>query len=122
MKNKTLLDIPLLAKAKSLIEKYDQSDARILSNFVLPPVSNSYFNKVIKRITRSCNIPFTMTHHVARHTYATTILMENDVGIYEVQKWLGHSSINSTKIYAKITSVKMNNTASRLDNLYNPAA
>jgi len=122
MKNKTLLDIPLLEKAKSLIEKYDQSDARILSNYVLPPVSNSYFNKVIKRITRSCNIPFKMTHHVARHTYATTILMENDVGIYEVQKWLGHSSINSTKIYAKITSVKMNNTASRLDNLYNPAA
>jgi integrase len=47
--------------------------------------------------------------------------MENDVGIYEVQKWLGHSSINSTKIYAKITSIKMDNTASRLDNLYNIA-
>lgn len=122
MKNKTLLDIPLLKKAKSLIEKYDQSDARILSNFVLPPVSNSYFNKVIKKITKSCNIPFKMTHHVARHTYASTILMENDVGIYEVQKWLGHSSINSTKIYAKITSLKMNKTADRLNGLYNPAA
>ena len=122
MKNKTLLDIPLLERAKGLIEKYEQSDARILSNFVLPPVSNSYFNKVIKKITKSCNIPFKMTHHVARHTYATTILMENDVGIYEVKDWLGHSSINSTKIYAKITSRKMNNTASRLNNIYNSAA
>ncbi len=40
---------------------------------------------------------------MARHTFATTVLIENDVPLEVVQKLLGHSSIKTTQIYAKLS-------------------
>ena len=45
--------------------------------------------------------------HKARHSYATTICLSNGVPIETLSKLMGHTSIRSTQIYAKITAEKM---------------
>ena len=48
-----------------------------------------------------------ITFHLARHSYATTICLSNGVPIETLSKLMGHTSIRSTQIYAKITAEKM---------------
>ena len=46
--------------------------------------------------------------HTARHTAATTVFLSNGVPIETVSSMLGHKSIKTTQIYAKITKEKLN--------------
>ena len=59
--------------------------------------------------------------HTARHTAATTVFLSNGVPIETVSSMLGHKSIKTTQIYAKITKEKLNqdmeNLAARLNNV-----
>jgi len=50
-----------------------------------------------------CGIQKTLTHHVARHTFATTILLDGGIDLKTVSFFMGHSSIKSTEVYGKIT-------------------
>lgn len=113
-KNGTPVNIPVLPKVDEIIRKYEFSSERLILNRVLPKFTNAYFNRRIKEIAKLCKIEMKLHHHIARHTFATTILTENGVSIYEVQKWMGHNSINSTKVYSHITPTKMKSTAVRL--------
>ena len=55
-----------------------------------------------------------ITFHVARHTYATTVCLSNDVPIETLSKMLGHRSIRTTQIYAKITAEKVSRDMEKL--------
>lgn len=52
--------------------------------------------------------------HTARHTYATTVCLSNDVPIETLSKMLGHRSIRTTQIYAKITAEKVSRDMEKL--------
>ena len=56
-----------------------------------------------------------------RHTAATTVFLSNGVPIETVSSMLGHKSIKTTQIYAKITKEKLNqdmeNLAARLNQI-----
>ncbi|MDP4214523.1 MAG: tyrosine-type recombinase/integrase, partial [Bacteroidota bacterium] len=56
-----------------------------------------------------------LTTHVARHTFATAVTLENDVPIETVSQMLGHKSIKTTQIYAKVTHRKMSNNMKALE-------
>lgn len=86
-KTKRQFSIPLLPKAISIIEKY-QDDKRLL-----PVVSNQKFNSYLKEIAEIIGIEKKLTHHIARKTFATTVLLYNDVPIEVVSELLGHSKI-----------------------------
>ena len=45
-----------------------------------------------------------ITHHVVRHTCATTVLLANGINMEIVSKWLGHTDVKTTQIYGKITN------------------
>ena len=55
-----------------------------------------------------------ITFHTARHTYATTVCLSNDVPIETLSKMLGHRSIRTTQIYAKITAEKVSRDMEKL--------
>lgn len=55
-----------------------------------------------------------ITFHKARHTYATTVCLSNDVPIETLSKMLGHRSIRTTQIYAKITAEKVSRDMEKL--------
>ena len=55
-----------------------------------------------------CGITKRMSSHLARHTFATLTLTQG-VSIKRVSKMLGHSNINTTQIYSKVTENKIEN-------------
>jgi len=73
-------------------------------NTVLPTLSNQKINEYLKVIANLMNIKKRITHHTARHTFATTVMLENGADIKLVSHMLGHRSIKVTEsIYARYT-------------------
>jgi len=56
---------------------------------------------LVEKHTKKAGLSKKITPHTFRHTVAT-LLLENGVGIRNIQKILGHSSITTTEIYAKV--------------------
>lgn len=101
------INIPLLPQAKRMIEKYHQSDEQ---EYILPPLSNQKINSYLKEIAEITGIKKHLTHHTARKTFASTILLYNNVPIEIVSKLLGHSNINITqKSYAQVINKSISN-------------
>ncbi|WP_312750603.1 tyrosine-type recombinase/integrase [Epilithonimonas hominis] len=58
-------------------------------------------NLNLKDIARTCGIRKNLTHHVARHTFATHLIMKK-VDAKTVQELLGHTKIETTMKYVHI--------------------
>jgi site-specific recombinase XerD len=58
-----------------------------------------------------------ITFHSSRHSFATMMLTLG-VDIYTVSKLLGHKSVQTTQIYAKIVNKKKESAVSLIDELY----
>ena len=52
--------------------------------------------------------------HTARHTYATQTCISQGVPIETLSKLMGHCSIQTTQLYAKITNQKVNEDMKKL--------
>jgi len=102
-KTKDALHIPLLKPAEHIYDKYKET--RIKTGYILPRISNQKLNLYLKEIGKLTEIQKTLTSHVARHTFATTVTMEKNVDIKTVSKWFGHSSIKSTEVYALLKHI-----------------
>ncbi len=74
---------------------------------VLPILSNQKMNEYLKEIADVCSIPKNLTYHLARHTFATTVTLNNNVPIESVSKMLGHKSLKQTQHYAKVLNKKV---------------
>ena len=61
-------------------------------------------------------LAFLLLMHAARHTYATEITLSHGVPLETVSKMLGHTRVDTTQIYAKVTDDKINADTKRLDN------
>lgn len=94
-----LLDVPL-----RIIAKYE---GMAEGDKLLPVPCYPNCKNGIKVIAKKCGIEKNVTWHMSRHSYATTICLSNDVPIETLSKMLGHRSIRTTQIYAKITGEKI---------------
>lgn len=106
--------IPLLPIALEIVERYKDTPYCKFYNRLLPVNSNQRYNAYLKEIATLCGIKKHLTTHTARHTFATTVTLENDVPIETVSQMLGHRSIRTTQIYAKITQRKISNNMQML--------
>lgn len=96
-----VVDIPMLDYATEIYLKYD--DYRKGNNGkALPVLTNQKINTALKVISTISGINKQLSFHSARHTFAT-ITLEQGVDIKTVSGLLGHTSIKSTEIYAKLT-------------------
>ncbi len=91
-------------------------------NLVFPVYSNQKSNDYLKEIAALCDIHKDVTFHVARHTFATTVTLENGVPIESVSKMLGHTNVQTTQIYARITERKINLDMDQLSKKLDPQA
>ncbi|MDI9605502.1 MAG: site-specific integrase [Bacteroidota bacterium] len=104
--NVLLLDIPL-----KILEKYE---GKLPNDKILPVSSNQKMNAYLKEIGTLCNIDKDLTFHLARHTFATTVTLAKGVPIESVSKMLGHTKMQTTQIYARITNEKISRDMSEL--------
>lgn len=106
--------VPMFKYAVEIYKKYDTQERKI-SGYILPRMSNPKLNAYLKTIADLVGIQKKLTHHIARHTFATTITLSNEVPLEVVSKWLGHTDIETTQIYAKITNKYASEIARKLD-------
>jgi site-specific recombinase XerD len=106
--------VPLLDIPREIIEKYKNHPYCKSKGILLPVYSNVRFNAYLKEVAAICDINKNLTTHSGRHTFATTVTLENDVPLETVGKMLGHKSIKSTQRYARVTRNKINNNMNEL--------
>lgn len=109
-KTQRQISIPLLPKAQEIIDKY-----LIEGNFVFPALSNQKFNAYLKEIAIITEIDKRITHHTARKTFASTVLLYNDVPMEIVSELLGHSNMIITQeSYGKVVQKKVSEEMQKL--------
>lgn len=99
--------IPILPIAKEILDRYTNDPYCITHNQLLPVPSNQKYNAYLKEIADCSGINKKLTTHIARHTFATTVTLNNKVPIESVSKMLGHRSIKTTQHYSKVLDIKI---------------
>jgi len=101
-KTKNWCHVPLLEPAIRILEKYESNPRCISKGKLLPVLSNQKMNAYLQEIADISGIGKHLSTHTARHTFATTVTLANQVSMEVVSKMLGHSSVNMTKKYARV--------------------
>jgi len=106
-KSKTAVKLPILPDAQEILDKYLSEHYGNESTPIIPILSNQKTNQYLKLIAKKCDIQKNLTFHVARHTFATTITLLNEVPIETVSKMLGHTKLSTTQKYARVVEEKI---------------
>lgn len=114
-KTDTTVRVPLLPEATNLLKKYKNHPVAKANGTVFPVITNQRMNGYLKEIAEICDINKNLTFHLARHTFATTVTLSNGVPIESVSKMLGHTSIRTTQIYAKVVEHKLSEDMHNLE-------
>lgn len=101
------IPIPLNAKSRFLLDKIDDK---------FNTINNQDTNEHLRDIMLWARINKKITFHSARHTFATVALTLG-VDLKTVSKLLGHATVRTTEIYAKIVDEKLVNAMSKFDDL-----
>lgn len=96
----------ILANGKGIPTQLDDSKV-----FEIPGRNN--YNEDLKLLSKAAGLSKSLTSHVGRHTFATLMLTQG-VDIYTVSKLLGHKSLSTTQIYAKIIDKKKDDAVDML--------
>lgn len=102
-KTKNQSVIPILPKAQELLSKYENQ----LKDKLLPVISSQNLNKYLKELADLTKINKKLSFHAARHTFATTVTLNNGVDITTVSAMLGHKMLKTTQIYARVNMQKI---------------
>ena len=98
----SICNVPLLAPARKILEKYQNHPLCEMKGVCLPMYSNQKTNSYLKEIADFCGIEKHLTTHVARHSFGTSITLANNVSLQNVSKMMGHSSTRMTQHYARV--------------------
>ena len=99
--------VPLLPSAEEILAYVGQGRTEGLWFREFPV--NSHFNRKVREllVKAGCSPHTEASSHTARHTFATTICLENGLPIETVSRMLGHRFISTTELYAKVSKQKI---------------
>ena len=107
VKTNTDVNVPLLDIPKMILKKYK---GKLPDGKILPVISNQKLNAYLKEIADICGIKKNLTFHLARHTFATTTLIEHirvggdvDQMMPVLSAFLGHVGPEATYWYLSNT-------------------
>ena len=123
-KSKRKHQFKLPQQAIDILEKYKTADNKgtdyifgLLKNgieyteeelFKIKKYRNKVINRHLRKIGENLEFPFSLTFHIARHTFAT-LALKLGMRIEYVSKILDHSDIQITQVYAKIVNQELDN-------------
>ena len=82
-----------------------QSGEPFFKNRLEHPLSDQSVRLIVRKYAAKAGCSTHITPHMFRHSFAT-LLLEADVDIRYIQKFLGHSSISTTQIYTFVAAAK----------------
>jgi len=88
--------VPIFPKAMEIMEKYRDHPRCLKKKRLLPVPSNVKYNAYLKEIAHIAEINLNLTTHIARKTFATTVMLSNGANIGVVSRLLGHSDVRIT--------------------------
>ena len=113
-KTGTQFRVKLLPVAEMLYERY--KEMHLAGDRVFPlKGTHKTLNMSLRHVARHAGLSFNPTIHMARHTFATTVTLSQGVPLETVSKMLGHTRVDTTQIYAKVTDEKIDADTKRLD-------
>jgi site-specific recombinase XerD len=101
--------IPLTERAKQFIQK--EMSGKVFARYV-----DQSSNRILKKIQDTCNIPFRLTNHIGRHSFAT-LFLELGGSVEVLQKLMGHSKIATTMKYVHINEKRKEDQMGNFDKL-----
>ncbi len=110
-KTKIEYEVPLLELPLHILGKYREVKP---NGKLLQMYCNSDVNHSLKKIAALCGINHRIVFHKARHNFGTHMTLSLGVPIETVSKMMGHTSITTTQIYARITDKKVDEDMKRL--------
>lgn len=108
-KTKNQSTIPLVPRAKEILSKWEPKLKDRLDAALLPVISSQNINRYLKEIAQLAHINKRLSFHAARHTFGTTVTLNQGVDITTVSAMLGHKMLKTTQIYAKVNLNKIAN-------------
>lgn len=118
MKTDTPVNVPVLPQAMEIIERYKDHPECCSKGLLLPVLSNQKMNAYLKEIADVCGIQKNISSHLARHTFATTVTLANGTSLEAVSKMLGHTNLNTSRIYARMLDSRVSDEMKVLKNRY----
>ena len=98
----------ILPQARQILEGY---------GYKVPHMSDAAYRRMLTCMMETLGITKKISTHNGRHTFATTVMLGHGVPIEMVSKMLGHKSIKTTQIYARVQQPMIQEQAERLSKL-----
>lgn len=114
VKSDELQHVLLLEPAAKILQHYRSIQKVNQGKTIFPYISNQTVNRCLRIIQEACEIATPITFHIARHTFATTIALKNQVPMETIQQIMGHAKITTTQIYADVDEEKIGQDIQRL--------
>ena len=114
VKTKNMVTIPLSAEALKWMPKQSKNHEQVFYHL---KITHTTVEVLLAEWMAEAGIQKHITYHCSRHT-AATLLLTLGADLYTVSKILGHRSIKTTEIYAKIMDKKKLGTVNLVNYMF----